>query len=116
MTELVDDPEVRFQQLSFVSEPSKTSRTDSFAYQQLARSIHQVKFGEPLLIAPRLVVGATDARHYGDVAVDSYRFMGLTVTPEDATSLHGTNERIGVKSYLDTIRIYAQFIRNTTGS
>lgn len=116
VTELVDDPEVRFQQLSFVSEPSKTSRTDSFAYQQLARSIHQVKFGEPLLIAPRLVLGATDARHYGDVAVDSYRFMGLTVTPEDATSLHGTNERIGVKSYLDTIRIYAQFIRNTTGS
>jgi carboxypeptidase PM20D1 len=73
------------------------SSTTSAAYQTLARDIAAL---EPnAIVAPSLVVGATDSRQYGGYARDVYRFLPMRLGPADLDRVHGTNERIGVHDY-----------------
>ena len=46
------------------------------------------------LVAPALMIGATDSRHFDNVADRIYRFSPARARPEDLPRLHGTNERI----------------------
>ena len=77
--------------------PSPVSSTTSNAYRTLARDIRVL---EPdAIVAPSLVVGATDSRQYGGYARDVYRFLPMQVGPADLERVHGTNERIGIHDY-----------------
>jgi carboxypeptidase PM20D1 len=111
--DIIDDEQVLVQSMVF-HEPSPVSSTDSFAFQQLSKSIRQLFPDKDLLILPYLVVGGTDARHYNKVSIDSYRFIGLAITSDEISGFHGTNERIAVESYLNVIKIYIQFIKNSS--
>ncbi|HMI58571.1 MAG TPA: hypothetical protein VK511_11010, partial [Gemmatimonadaceae bacterium] len=66
-------------------------------YLTLARDIQVL---EPdAIVAPSLVVGATDSRQYGAYARDVYRFLPMQIGPTDLERVHGTNERIGIHDY-----------------
>jgi carboxypeptidase PM20D1 len=65
-------------------------------------------------VAPSLVVGATDSRHYAALARDVYRFMPIRLRPEDARRVHGTDERVAVADYESAVRFYVRLIRNAT--
>lgn len=106
----VNDPRVTVQALEFASEPSSISSAESAAFENLARTIRQVYPG--VLVAPSLVLGATDSRHYAALSDDVYRFTPLWLTREDLDRIHGTNERIGVECYADMIRFYSLLVRN----
>jgi len=69
---VVDDPRVKPGTLSFVSEPSPVSRTDSEAWRVLQKSVRQVFPGA--LVAPYLTVAATDSRHFTGLSENVYRF------------------------------------------
>lgn len=57
------------------------------------------------LVAPYVVVGATDARAYAHLCPEAtYRFMPLLMDQADIERLHGTNERIGTATYQDVVR------------
>jgi carboxypeptidase PM20D1 len=94
---VVDDSTVVIALAEPPSPPSPVSSTTSAAYQTLARDIAVL---EPnAIIAPSLVLGATDARQYGGYARDVYRFLPMQIGPADLERVHGTNERIGVHDY-----------------
>ncbi|HEV7706470.1 MAG TPA: peptidase dimerization domain-containing protein, partial [Gemmatimonadaceae bacterium] len=77
--------------------PSPVSSTTSDTYRTLARDIRVL---EPdAIVAPSLVVGATDSRQYGGYARDVYRFLPMQIGPADLERVHGTNERIGIHDY-----------------
>ncbi|MGV3524015.1 MAG: M20 family peptidase [Candidatus Sericytochromatia bacterium] len=100
-------------QISVLSPPemaraSRVSRTDSAFFGTLSTSIRQI-FPEAL-IAPSLVLAATDSRHYEGVARDIYRFQPVALTAEDLARLHGRDERISVTGYLNSIRFYQQLL------
>jgi carboxypeptidase PM20D1 len=59
------------------------------------------------------VVAATDARHYGKLTHDIYRFVPITVGPEDIKQFHGIDERISVQDYERCVRFYVQLIENS---
>jgi len=42
-----------------------------------------------------------------------YRFLPITLKPDDAKRYHGIDERISVEDYERLIRFYAQLIRNS---
>ena len=67
-------------------------------------------------VAPALVLGGTDSKHYVDVAAHSFRFVPLRLAPEDLKRVHGTDERVSIDDYLDTIRFFAQLLRNADRS
>ena len=94
-------------------EPTPRSSTDSEAFETLDRSIREV-FRESV-VAPSLLVGNVDARHFASLSDHVYRFTPIEVDPESVKQLHGTNERIGIEAYVDVIRFYDRLIRNSCG-
>jgi carboxypeptidase PM20D1 len=94
-------------------EPSPASDPASESYRTLSRTIRQVFPGAG--VAPALVLGGTDSKHYADVAAQSFRFAPLRLAPEDLKRVHGTDERVAIDSYLDLVRFFVQLVKNAAG-
>ena len=62
-------------------------------------------------MAPYLVVGGTDSRHYASLTRNVYRFLPVLADPPDLRRFHGTDERVSVDNYAQVIQFYGQFIR-----
>jgi carboxypeptidase PM20D1 len=92
------------------SDPSRISPIESAQYALINRTIREV-FSDAA-VAPGIVIGATDSRHYKDVSEHVYRFSPVRAGPDDLPRFHGTNERIGIDNYLEAVRFYVQLARN----
>lgn len=111
----VDDSRVEIKTAGrFSAEPSPVSRSDSEGFRRLERTIRSVV--PDAIVAPYLVVVATDARYYSDLSRNLFRFLPLRLTREDVERMHGTNERIGMSDYERAIRIYRQLVVETAAS
>lgn len=108
--EAVNDDEVHAQLDAGASEPSPVSPMESAQYALINRTIREV-FNDAV-VAPGIVIGATDARHYKDVSQHVYRFSPVRAGKDDLPRFHGTDERLGVDNYLEAIRFYVQLARN----
>ncbi len=62
-------------------------------------------------LAPGLVLGATDARHYAGVAENVYRYQAVLLGPEDWESIHGLNERIAPDNLVRLTRFYGALMQ-----
>ena len=108
----IDDDRIGINRIGFVSVPSLESSITDSAWFILDRSIRQ---GYPeAIVAPYLVVGATDARHFRELSQNVYRFAAMRADTSDAARIHGTNERVSVDGYLEGIRFLAILITNST--
>ncbi len=109
---LVDDPEIDIRPYGgFGTAPSPISSTQSEAYRALAETIRRVYPDPNLVVAPSLVVGATDSRYFQPIADDVYRFLFVHLGPDDIPRIHGTDERISVENHLQAIRFYYALIQ-----
>lgn len=97
-----------------LSEPSPVCRVDSEGYRIINQSLRNVMPDIP--VAPGMTVGATDSKHYVDVADDNFRLQPVVYTPEDLASMHGTNERIAIDNYLRAIQIFGELLRNASSA
>ena len=93
------------------NEPSAVSEINSFGYQVIQKSIQEV-FPD-VIVAPSLVIAATDSRHYSEVANNTYRFMPVQLQKSDLPRIHGMNERVSVENYRQAIRFYRQLVVNS---
>lgn len=110
----VDDPRVK---ISFApGDPNlatPVSPVDSKSFADIAASVRAV-FPQ-VVVAPSLVIPATDARHYGTLTSNVYRLLPIVVTAEDLERFHGIDERISVDGYVDAINFYAEIVRRASG-
>lgn len=90
--------------------PSTIADTESQGYLSVKRAIHQV-FTQAL-VAPGLVVGTTDSRHYSALTRNILHFSPIRLRSDDMQRIHGTNERISIEDYKDVVRFYMQLIQN----
>jgi carboxypeptidase PM20D1 len=98
----VDSDEV---QMRFIqsNDPSDAARTDGFGFDMLTSSAEE--FFKEVVFIPCMTTGATDAYRYGIVCDTCLRFSPFMVEPEEEESgVHGTNEHIPVRSYMQGIR------------
>ncbi|PHN05615.1 M20 family peptidase [Flavilitoribacter nigricans] len=111
---IIDDERVRvsFEKGSWQKDPSAISGTGTFGFGVIQKTIQQV-FPE-VVVAPALVIGATDARHYQQVSEQIYRFQPLVLDQPDLSRIHGLDERVSEAGYADAIRFYLQLIRNSS--
>jgi carboxypeptidase PM20D1 len=93
------------------TDPPPVSARDSDSYRMLNRTIREV-FPD-VLVAPGLMVAATDSRNYINVTNTIYRFTPVRATIDDLKRFHGTNERLSVSNYADMIRFYRRVLQNT---
>jgi len=92
----------------FASAASPVSPTVGPAYEHLARTVARVVPGA--VVAPSLVLGGTDARHYGGLTPQVYRFAPYTVRPGDLERVHGVDERLALRDYGRMVRFYRELI------
>ncbi|MGV7927746.1 MAG: M20 family peptidase [Spirochaetota bacterium] len=108
---VIGDNRVKIRALEGGSVPSPVSDTGSASFSTLQKTIHQSFPG--VIVAPYLVLGATDSRYYTGVSASVYRFTPLTLKNEDLKRMHGTNERISVTNYEQVVKFFIQLIRNS---
>ena len=90
------------------AEPSPVSPTQSASYQLINRTIREVF--PSTLVAPGLMIGGTDSRHFTAVSDHIYRFSPVRATSEDLNRFHGTNERIATANLAEMVRFYHRLL------
>lgn len=89
-------------------EASKVAPTAAAPYRMLAHTIREV-FPDAL-VAPGLMVAATDSVHYEPISDHIFKFSPIRADSADLKRFHGTNERLSVKNYADAIRFYRRLL------
>ncbi len=107
----IDDPRVKIAALPIRVEPSAVSDIEAASFSVIHRTIRQAI--PEVLVAPALLVAGTDSRHYAPLTKNIYRFLPITLRPDDARRYHGINERISLQDYERCVRFYTQLIRNS---
>ena len=110
---IVADTTVKIRLLEpLASEPSATSNIDSPSFKMLQRTIHQA-FPD-VIVAPSLVIAATDSRHFAGLTPNIFRFVPMRLKVEDLKRIHGRDERISLDNYEEIVRFYMQLIHNSS--
>lgn len=94
----------------FHSEPPPVARVDAPGYQLVKRTIAEL--APDAVVAPCLVLGGTDSRHYTRLTPCVYRFGAIRITAEDLASIHGKNEKISLDNCQLLIKFYTKLIQN----
>lgn len=93
--------EMRFLQ---ANDPSAIAKRDGYGYRTVVESFQRY-YPEAVFI-PSMAVGATDAHRYEEICDTCLRCSPFMTEPAEAASgVHGTNERLLVRSYLQGIRV-----------
>jgi len=109
---VIDNDRIKIEVLKqFDSEPSPVSDTASVGFRILHRTIKSC-FPDAV-VAPYLVVGATDARYYRKVCRNLYRFMPVRMNEDDLKRPHGTNERISVDDFKNVVKFYVELVKGS---
>lgn len=89
-------------------EASKVSPVDSDQYRLINRTMREVFPGT--LVAPGLMIGASDSIHFGEISDHIFKFSPVRAKPEDLPRFHGTNERIAVSNLAELVRFYHRLL------
>ncbi|HXV48440.1 MAG TPA: M20/M25/M40 family metallo-hydrolase, partial [Candidatus Binatia bacterium] len=107
----IDDPRVELTALPIRLEPSAVSDIESPSFEVLQRTIRHT--APDAIVAPALLVAATDSRHYAGLTKNIFRFLPIMLNAEDTKRYHGVDERIGIADYERCVRFFVQLIRNS---
>jgi carboxypeptidase PM20D1 len=107
----IRDPRIDVKPMPVQIEPSAVSPIGSPSFAVLNRTIRQI--APQALVAPALLVAATDSRHYQSLTTNIFRFLPIMLRPDDVKRYHGIDERISIEDYERCVRFYTQLIRNS---
>jgi carboxypeptidase PM20D1 len=107
---IVNDERISIAPAPGNTDPPPMTATDTPSYRALNRTIREI-FPD-VVVAPGLMIAATDSRHYTNIADNIFRFSPVRATAEDLKRFHGTNERLSIANYADMIRFYRRLIEN----
>ena len=106
----INDARFELVAMPFSSEPSPVTPSSSASYQLINRTVRSL-FPDTI-VAPGLMIGATDSRHFSAVSDHIYRFSPVRAKAQDLPRFHGTNERIATSNLAELVRFYHQLLRN----
>jgi len=91
-------------------DPSPVSELDGERFGILAQTVAEVY--PDAVVAPYVVLGGTDARHFCDISRNVYRFSPFELSKAERASMHAINEAIPVASLAKGVEFYTRLIRN----
>jgi carboxypeptidase PM20D1 len=109
----INDDRISIEPLPGNADPPPVTGTASHSFRMLNRTIREI-FPD-VVVAPGLMVAATDSRHYAGIADNIFRFSPVRANSDDLKRFHGTNERLSIEGYADMIRFYRRLIENAAG-
>ncbi|WP_439108130.1 M20 family peptidase [Congregibacter sp.] len=106
----INDPRVEV--TTFMeNEPSVVSPTDSLGYRLIAQNIRAMD--ESVLVAPYLVIGGTDSKHFYSLSPNIYRFIMVRASAQELKRIHGVNEQLPVNDYGNAIEFFMNLLEDT---
>jgi len=90
-------------------EPSPVADTESAYFLRLSRLVKEAFPGT--MVAPYLVLGGTDARHYAPVTDNALRFTPVLMSKADIQSVHGVNEHLSIEECSRMVGFYIAYIQ-----
>ena len=95
-------------------EPTEISDIDSPQFRLLTR-LAQSAYPEAL-VAPFMMNGATDSRHYSKLSHFIFRFSPILLSQEDQNTVHGVNERLSFENAARMVSFMQALIRTASQS
>lgn len=90
------------------SEPSPISPTNTAFFNKMKKII--LNANPDVIIAPYLMAGGTDSKHYYNVCSNIYRFAPVIMAKKDNATIHSINERISFDNLWRMISFYIELI------
>jgi len=87
--------------------PSSSTEINSPAFKRVETAIHSIV--KDVVVAPMLMVGATDSRNYRSISDGVINFTPLT----DAKGYHGIDERLLISDYIKCFNYYTVLIKGS---
>ena len=109
LREIIGDTNVSVQTYGPVTEASQVSSTEAEGFALLQTTINKV-FPD-VVVTPSLLIGQTDSRHFRNVTENIYRFLPVRMDDKILDSMHGMDEKIGVKEFMESIAFYEEMIQ-----
>ncbi|MBF6213070.1 M20 family peptidase [Nocardia puris] len=104
---VIRDNGVSVELWGMASEPSRTPAPGP-SFDTVARLAEAVVPG--IAVTTGLVPGATDSRHYDDLAETRCNFAPIVLTQDDLATIHGTDERISRVNYARLIEFNRRLV------
>jgi carboxypeptidase PM20D1 len=109
----VNNDRILIEPLPGNTDPPPVTGTAGPSFKMLNRTIREI-FPD-VIVAPGLMVAATDSRHFTGMTDNIFRFSPVRADSDDLKRFHGTNERLSIEGYADMIRFYRRLIENSAG-
>ena len=103
---IIDDDRIKITPKGEGNAPTQVAKVDDATFQFIQKNISAYK--KDIIVAPYLVLGATDGRYFGNITSQVFRFSPFT----DPEGFHGVNERIKISEYKKGISFYYYLMRN----
>jgi acetylornithine deacetylase/succinyl-diaminopimelate desuccinylase-like protein len=91
------------------SEPVAASSSDTELYRVLAKVLRESEPGSQ--VAPVVGVGTTDSRYFRARGIPAYGIMPFKVNYYDADSVHGADERIRARFFVEGVQLMRRIVR-----
>lgn len=96
------------------NDPSRLSAASGYGYEKLLEAMNY--YYNDVVFIPSISAGATDARQYENICSACLRCAPfLSEAAETAGLVHGTNERISQRSYIQGIRVLIRIMETACG-
>ena len=96
------------------NDPSRLSEASGYGYEKLLESMRY--YYDNVVFIPSISAGATDARQYENICPVCLRCAPfLSEAAETAGLVHGTNERISQRSYIQGLRVLIRIMESSCG-
>ena len=110
VNDLIGNENIEVKKLSAGTLASSVSDWNADGYKVISNAVREV-YGD-IIVAPGLMVGGSDSKHYGKAAKNSYRFNPFPLSASELSGLHGIDERIKKEDFLNGIRSYIRIIQS----
>jgi carboxypeptidase PM20D1 len=94
-----------------ISEPVPASPSDAPAFLNLFSTLREIY--PEVVIAPTMMLGSSDSKHFTILTKNIYRFAPLRINSMDLSRMHGLNEKVKIEDYRKGIGFYYQLIKNS---
>jgi carboxypeptidase PM20D1 len=103
---VIENDSIQITAIGLGSEPTQIADVNDPTFKYIQKSIAALE--KDIIVSPYLVLGATDARNFGDLTSQVFRFIPFT----DLEGFHGVNERLAIKDFKKGINFYYYFLKD----
>jgi len=108
---VIDNEAVLIESTPWSNDPSPVSDINAPSFHSIATITRQID--NSIIVAPYLVLGATDSRNYNALTNQIYRFTPVKMNNEDLKRTHGINERISISDMGKSVKFFIALIEKT---